>query len=149
MLADIVPQSLGYVGVRAKDLGDWASYGFGLLGLQRIDKSRSTLAFRMDDRRQRMIVDPDAGEGERLFRLGGGRRGGAGRPCAAPRNRRHGRGDGARARADQRFVRGLIAFTDPQGNRLEIFHSAATPTRRSSPTADLRIPHRPMDSATW
>src|SRR5262249_8133687 len=34
----MVPQSLGYVGVRAKDLGDWASYGTGLLGLQRIDK---------------------------------------------------------------------------------------------------------------
>ena len=54
------PQALGYVGVRAKDLGDWASYGSGLLGLQRIDKSRSTLAFRMDDRKQRIIVAPTA-----------------------------------------------------------------------------------------
>ena len=36
------PQALGYVGVRAKDLEDWASYGANLLGLQRIDKSRST-----------------------------------------------------------------------------------------------------------
>jgi hypothetical protein len=63
MAAQIVPQALGYVGVRAKDLGDWASYGSGLLGLQRIDKSRSTLAFRMDDRKQRIIVDADGGEG--------------------------------------------------------------------------------------
>ena len=67
MLADIVPQALGYVGVRAKDLGDWASYGSGLLGLQRIDKSRSTLAFRMDDRKQRIIVDADGGEGIGFF----------------------------------------------------------------------------------
>src|ERR1700688_1663125 len=62
-----VPQALRYVGVRAKDLGDWASYGSGLLGLQRIDKSRSTLAFRMDDRKQRIIVDADGGEGISFF----------------------------------------------------------------------------------
>jgi hypothetical protein len=29
----MVPQALGYVGVRAKDLRDWAGYGSGLLGL--------------------------------------------------------------------------------------------------------------------
>src|SRR5580658_2324297 len=63
----IVPQALGYVGVRAKDLGDWASYGTGLLGLQRIDRSRSTLAFRMDDRKQRLVVDADGGEGIGFF----------------------------------------------------------------------------------
>ena len=67
MVAAIAPQALGYVGVRAKDLGDWASYGSGLLGLQRIDKSRSTLAFRMDDRKQRIIVDADGGEGIGFF----------------------------------------------------------------------------------
>ena len=39
-------EALGYIGVRAKDLGDWANYATNLLGLQRIDKSRSTLAFR-------------------------------------------------------------------------------------------------------
>ena len=38
-------QALGYIGVRAKDPGDWATYGTNLLGLQRIDKSRSSLAF--------------------------------------------------------------------------------------------------------
>jgi hypothetical protein len=61
------PQALGYVGVRAKDLGDWASYGSDLLGLQRIDKSRSTLAFRMDDRKQRLLVDADGGAGIGFF----------------------------------------------------------------------------------
>src|ERR1700690_794998 len=63
----IVPQALGYVGVRAKDLGDWAGYGAGLLGLQRVDKSRSSLAFRMDDRKQRIIVNADGGEGIGFF----------------------------------------------------------------------------------
>jgi len=61
------PQALGYVGIRAKDLGDWASYGPDLLGLQRVDRSRSTLAFRLDDRKQRLIVDADGGEGIGFF----------------------------------------------------------------------------------
>jgi len=54
-------ESLSYVRARTKDLGDWASYGPGLLGLQRVDKSRSTIAFRMDDRKQRIIVNADGG----------------------------------------------------------------------------------------
>src|ERR1700692_4211969 len=60
-------QALGYIGVRAKDLGDWASYGTGLLGLQRVDRSRSTPAFRMDDRKQRLVIDADGGEGIKFF----------------------------------------------------------------------------------
>src|SRR6266568_894925 len=60
-------EALGYVGVRAKDLGDWASYGPNLLGLQRVDKTRSTLAFRMDDRKQRIIVAADGGQGISVF----------------------------------------------------------------------------------
>ena len=49
--------ALGYVVARTKDLSDWGSFGPGLLGLQRVDKSRTSLAFRMDDRKQRIIVD--------------------------------------------------------------------------------------------
>src|SRR5579862_4579658 len=60
-------QSLGYLGVRAKDLGDWGTYGGRMLGLQRIDKSARSLAFRMDDRQQRIIVDADGGEGISFF----------------------------------------------------------------------------------
>src|SRR5438046_922071 len=56
-------QALGYVGVRAKALEDWADFGSRILGMQRIDKSRSTLAFRMDDRKQRLLVDADGGTG--------------------------------------------------------------------------------------
>ena len=60
-------EALGYVGVRAKELGDWASYGANLLGLQRVDKTRATMAFRMDDRKQRIIVHADGGEGIDVF----------------------------------------------------------------------------------
>ena len=146
----IVPQALGYVGVRAKDLNDWASYGSGLLGLQRVDKSRSTLAFRMDDRKQRIIVDADGGEGIGFFgwevadaaaldalaaRLGG-----------TQINVAH----GARALADERHVKDLIVLNDPGGNRLEIFHGAETRLSLSSPAARFpdSAPVRSV-SVTW
>src|SRR5258708_3500731 len=61
------PQALGYVGIRAKSTEDWAGYGANLLGLQLVDKSRSTLAFRMDDRKQRVVIDADGGEGIKFF----------------------------------------------------------------------------------
>jgi hypothetical protein len=60
-------QALGYLGIRARELDDWASYGTRLLGLQRVDRSRSTIAFRMDDRKQRIVVDADGGEGIGFF----------------------------------------------------------------------------------
>ena len=59
--------ALGYVGVRAKSLEDWAGFGEKFLGLQLVDKSRGSLAFRMDDRKQRVVVTPDGGEGVAFF----------------------------------------------------------------------------------
>ena len=50
-------QSLGYVGIRSKSLEDWAAYGSRFLGMQLTDRSRATLAFRMDDRKQRVVVE--------------------------------------------------------------------------------------------
>src|ERR1700694_5089522 len=107
-----VPQALGYVGVRAKDLDDWASYGTGLLGLQRIDKSRSSLAFRMDDRKQRVIIDADGGEGIGFF--------GWEVADAAALDALAARLDraeikvarGARALADERHVKDLVVLND-------------------------------------
>src|SRR5882672_10215129 len=54
---------LGYVGVRAKSLEDWPSFGTRFLGTQLVDKSANSLALRMDDRRQRVVVSEDGGEG--------------------------------------------------------------------------------------
>jgi 2,3-dihydroxybiphenyl 1,2-dioxygenase len=122
------PQALGYVGVRAKDLGDWASYGSGLLGLQRIDKSASTLAFRMDDRKQRIIVDAGDGGGEGIGFFGWEVADGAALDAMAARLEAAGFAvaRGARALADERHVKDLIVLNDPLGNRLEIFHGAET-----------------------
>src|ERR1019366_2366373 len=60
-------QALGYVGIRTKNLEDWATYGSNFLGMQLVDKSRATLAFRMDDRKQRVIVHEDAAGGASFY----------------------------------------------------------------------------------
>src|SRR6204780_5529436 len=120
------PQALGYVGVRAKDLADWASYGSGLLGFQRIDKSRSTLAFRMDDRKQRILVAADGGEGIGFFGWEVADAAALDAMAAHLERREIKVARGARALADERHVRDLIVLNDPLGNRLEIFHGAET-----------------------
>jgi 2,3-dihydroxybiphenyl 1,2-dioxygenase len=126
MPAHIVPQALGYVGVRAKDLGDWASYATGLLGLQRIDKSRSTLAFRMDDRKQRLVVDADGGEGIGFFGWEVADAAALDAMAAQLEEAEIKVARGARALADERHVRDLIVLNDPVGNRLELFCGAET-----------------------
>ncbi len=133
MAAEAVPQSLGYVGVRAKDLADWASYGCGLLGLQRIDRSHATLAFRMDDSKQRIVVQADGGEGIGFF--GWEVADGAALDALAAHldRARIEVTRGTRALADERHVKDLIVLHDPVGNRLELFHGAETATEPFKP----------------
>jgi 2,3-dihydroxybiphenyl 1,2-dioxygenase len=117
---------LGYVGVRAKSLEDWTGFGEKFLGMQLVDRSRGTLTFRMDDRKQRLVVAQDGGEGVGFF--GWEVSDAAALDRFAARLERHGVPvtRGTRALADERHVADLIAFTDPVGNRLEIFHGAET-----------------------
>src|SRR4029079_9965803 len=121
-------EALGYIGVRAKDLGDWASYGSNFLGLQRIDKSRSTLAFRMDDRKQRLVVDADGGQGIGFF--GWEVADAAGLDAMAARIEAAGTpvARGSRALADERRVNDLIVLNDPAGHRIALLRSSLTHT---------------------
>jgi 2,3-dihydroxybiphenyl 1,2-dioxygenase len=130
------PQALGYVGIRAKDLDDWRRFGSGLLGLQPIDKSRSTLAFRMDDRKQRILVAADGG-GEGIGFFGWEVADAGALDALAARLEQVGIpvARGSRALADERHVRDLILLKDPVGNSLEIFHGAET-------TSDPFVPGR-------
>jgi len=60
-------QGLGYVGIRAKSLEDWKSFGTQFLGMQLVERSGKSLALRMDDRKQRVLVSEDGGEGVAFF----------------------------------------------------------------------------------
>jgi 2,3-dihydroxybiphenyl 1,2-dioxygenase len=119
-------QSLGYLGIRAKSLEDWGDYGTTVLGLQRVDKSASSLAFRMDDRKQRLVVDQDGGEGIAFF--GWEVADATALDVLAAKLEAGGVkvARGARALADERRVKDLIVLADPLGNRVEIFHGGET-----------------------
>ena len=58
---------LGYAGFGSDKLEDWRQFGTGLVGLQAVERGNSLLAFRMDDRKQRIVIDRAMGEGARFF----------------------------------------------------------------------------------
>ena len=60
-------QALGYAGFGSAALENWREFGTGLVGLQAVERSPSLLAFRMDDRKQRIVIDRALPEGARFF----------------------------------------------------------------------------------
>jgi 2,3-dihydroxybiphenyl 1,2-dioxygenase len=78
----------------------------------------------MDDRKQRILVNEDGGEGVSVF----GWEGADAAALDALAARLEAAGvrvaRGSRALADERMVRDLIVLDDPLGNRIEIFHGA-------------------------
>ena len=60
-------QALGYVGIGASDLTDWTEFATNWLGMQMVERGNACRAFRMDDRKQRLVVDRSLAEGERYF----------------------------------------------------------------------------------
>ena len=115
-------QALGYLGISTQNIDKWSDFATRQLGLQMVDHAASSCAFRMDDRRQRVIVDKERPDAERFF--------GWEVADAASFDALAGKLEAAgvavrrepAALADQRFVRDLISFRDPAGNRLEVFH---------------------------
>jgi 2,3-dihydroxybiphenyl 1,2-dioxygenase len=113
--------ALGYLGVRSDRLDEWSDFAGGLLGMQKVDRGGKAVAFRMDDRSQRLIVSDEPGE--TLAFMGwevddredletfAGRLDEAGYEVSP----------GGRELADRRLVDELIVTHDPAGNRLELF----------------------------
>src|SRR3981081_4310835 len=60
-------QALGYAGFGSAALDDWRQFGTALVGLQAVEKSASLLAFRMDDRKQRIVLHRSMPDGARFF----------------------------------------------------------------------------------
>ena len=58
---------LGYAGFGSDRLDDWRQFGTNLLGFQAVEHGNSLLAFRMDDRKQRVVIDRAIGEGAHFF----------------------------------------------------------------------------------
>src|SRR6202142_2088517 len=126
-------QALGYAGFGSAALDDWRQFGTGLVGLQAVERGNSLLAFRMDDRKQRIVIDRSLPEGARFF--GWEAADAADLDALAGRLEKHQVKVVAepRALADARRVGGLISFSDPAGNRLEAFYGAEIAEEPFSP----------------
>ena len=116
--------ALGYIGVNAVQLADWADFGPNLLGLQAVDRTAKTLAFRMDDRRQRLHIEENGRTSMEYFGwevLDSAALHAFAARLESQRIKVH---YGDRALAEQRRVPGLIWLLDPAGHRVELFHGA-------------------------
>jgi 2,3-dihydroxybiphenyl 1,2-dioxygenase len=117
-------RALGYAGFGSDKLDDWRQFGTNLVGLQAVERGNSLLAFRMDDRKQRIVIDRSMGGGARFF--------GWEVADAAALDTLAAKLEAAKVEvtaepktlADARRVSGLISFNDPAGNRLEAFYGA-------------------------
>ncbi len=129
-------QSLGYVVVGSTKIDDWSVFATQLLGMQ-VASANAGLSLRMDDREQRLMIDPKMDEGR--FHLGWEVADGSALDALASRLERSGvkLTRGSQALMDQRRVADLLAFKDPIGNVLEIFRGAAR-------TAEPFNPGRPI-----
>jgi 2,3-dihydroxybiphenyl 1,2-dioxygenase len=114
-------QSLGYMGIKTRNLEDWTSYATRFLGMQLVEKTRGSLAFRMDDNKQRLVVDAGDAEGPSFY--GWELADATALEALAAHLERAGVqvARGSQALADERRVQDLIVFADPVGNRVEVF----------------------------
>jgi catechol-2,3-dioxygenase len=136
--------ALGYVGIRAKDLGEWATYGTNFLGMQLVEQTGGTLTLRMDDRKQRVIVHADGDDAPSFYGWEVADAAALDALAAHLQNCKVDVARGSRALASERRVTDLIVFADPIGNRLEAFYGAEIASEPFKPgTIHLRLPHRP------
>lgn len=130
--------ALSYLGVRSERLDEWSDFAGRLLGMQKVELAGKSLSFRMDDQMQRLHVSNEPGDtlaflgfevqhkedlryfAEKLDRAG---------------IRVH---VDDRSLADRRFVRDLVWFLDPMGNRVELVWSPMV-------TTDAFVPGRPIE----
>src|SRR5258708_17156922 len=126
-------QGLGYVGIRAKSLEDWTNFGTRFLGMQLLERTGKTLALRMDDRKQRVVVSEDGGEGVAFFGWEVAHAPALNSFAARLEKAGVEVARGSRPLADERRVKDLIALAGPARNRLEIFHGAETTSEPFKP----------------
>lgn len=114
--------SLGYMLVNSDELDSWENFAGSGLGMQVIDRSTNTLAFRMDDYSKRLMISK-ASE-ETLYTIGWQAESASALDRIAERlqNADVEVQTGQSSLAEQRMVKDLIVFKDPAGNRIEVFY---------------------------
>ena len=130
-------KSLGYIGLQSAQLESWSDLAVRLLGMQQVDSSAGSRAYRMDDRKQRLVVSDSRDEGLGFLGWEVAEQSDLGSLADRLEAHKVPVTVGTRALADQRFVTELISFQDPGGNRIEVFW-------RPDVASDPFVPGRPI-----
>ncbi|MCV7343256.1 biphenyl-2,3-diol 1,2-dioxygenase [Mycolicibacterium rhodesiae] len=118
-------KSLGYVTINTADIDRWRQFAFGVLGFaEGKGPDPSALYLRMDERAARIIVVP--GDGDRIATVGWEVRDHAALEQIKEVLDRAGVAytQLSQSEADDRRVEEVVAFDDPAGTHLEVFHGA-------------------------
>ncbi|OBI06221.1 2,3-dihydroxybiphenyl 1,2-dioxygenase [Mycolicibacter heraklionensis] len=116
-------KSLGYVTVQATDIEKWRHFAFGVLGFaEGAGPDPDSLYLRMDERAARIVVSP--GDNDKIVTVGWEVRDHAELQTLAQTLKAAGipYKQLSLAEADARRVEAVIAFEDPAGTSLEVFH---------------------------
>ncbi|WP_018177220.1 biphenyl-2,3-diol 1,2-dioxygenase [Jongsikchunia kroppenstedtii] len=116
-------KGLGYLKVSTNDIDRWRTFAFDVLGFaEGSGPDESALYLRMDERAARIIVVP--GDTDEVVEIGWEVR--DGKALAAVTEKLEAAGVGVKPlsleEADARRIEAGIAFTDPTGANVEIFH---------------------------
>jgi 2,3-dihydroxybiphenyl 1,2-dioxygenase len=118
-------QGLGYIGMQARDLDAWRRFGTEVLAMQVIERDADTLALRMDERCQRVLVQRGESDAPAFF----GFETGDAQSLQAAISTLEAAGIAVtRATEPELALRRVDAMAwchDPSGNRIEIFHGQA------------------------
>ena len=134
-------QAMGYFWVGTDKIDDWTSLANSQLGLQQVDRGGALRAFRMDDRKQRVIFDGGMPDGTQFFGWEVADAAALNALAAKLENAGFPVTRETAAVADQRCVAEVVSLRDPAGNRVELFHGAqiaSNPFRGARVTGGFR-----------
>jgi len=115
--------ALSYIGVNSDKIEDWSDYSQKFLGMQRVDRAKGTLSFRMDDQKQRLAITGDTGDSLAFIGWEVEKKEDLQEYATKLENNNVPITLGNSSYSDKRFVEELIYFNDPQGNRIELIYN--------------------------
>ena len=114
--------ALSYIGVNSDKIEDWSDYSQKCLGMQKVDRGKGTLSFRMDDHKQRLAITGDTGDSLAFVGWEVEKKEDLQTYAAKLEKNNVPVTLGNSSYSDKRFVEELIHFNDPQGNRVELVY---------------------------
>jgi len=129
--------ALSYIGVNSDKIEDWSDYSQKYLGMQRVDRGKGTLSFRMDDHKQRLAITGDTGDSLAFIGWEVEKKQDLQTYAAKLEKNNVPVTLGNSSYSDKRFVEELIHFNDPQGNRVELVYKPMKDTDPFKPSRPI------------